>query len=271
MKFVTNVVRLSPLLVALLFSVSAFAAPKTLRLGVTAKSAEEKDKNFGPLIAHLAKSTEAKFEVAAYPTYEALYDAFKKRQVDLALVGAVKYVEAKHEVGAIPVVSEGGLVRTVIVAAKSSPLKRATELKGKRFAFGYADSTSTHLMPLLLLSKNHVKQTDLGRSSFVGTDQQKIVDAVVAGQADAGGIIESVYQRNRDKLKVLEFSAPFPGGPIIAQKGTDAATIDKVRKLFLAFKAPGAPRFAAGSVAVKDADFNQIRFLCKVLFGKTYV
>lgn len=254
-----------------LFTVSAFAAPRTVRLGVTSKTPAETEQNFGTLIKYLATSPDLKFDVSAYPTYEALYDAFKQNKVDLALVGAVKYVEAHHEIGAIPVVSEGGMIRTVIVVPKASPIKTAAELKGKRFAFGYQDSTSTHLFPLLLLSKNHIKENDLGSASFAGHDQQKLVDNLLAGQADATAVVESVYRRNQAKLRVLEASAPFPGGPVIAHKNADPSLVAAVQKLFVGFKNPGGVRFMDGSIPIKDADFNQVRFLCKVLYGKSYI
>jgi phosphonate transport system substrate-binding protein len=256
---------------ALSLAVTAFAAPPTVRLGLSSKNAEETQKNFGTLMKYLASATDVKYEVSTYPTYEALYDAFKQQKVDIALVGAVKYVEAHHELGAIPIISEGGMIRSVIVVPKNSPLKTAAELKGKRFAFGYKDSTSTHLFPLLLLSKNHIKEADLGSAQFIGPDQQKLVEALLTGKADATAIVESVYKQHKEKLRVLEASAPFPGGPLMARKNTDPKVVEAVRRTFLAFKDATGPRFISGSIAVKDSDFNQVRFLCKVLYGKTYV
>ena len=206
-----------------------------------------------------------------YPSYDALYDAFKASEVDLALVGAVKYAEAHYETGAIPIISEGGMIRSMIVVKPDSPIKDLKDLAGKTFAMGYEGSTSTHLMPLLLLSKNLVKESDLGKVEFVGSDQEKIVDRVLSGGADAAGVVESVFEEHKNELRAVETSDPFPGSPLIAHKDANPTLIEAVRKLFLSYKPVEGQRFAKGAIAVTNADFNQIRFLCKVVLGKSYI
>ena len=246
-------------------------AKQKLSLALTGKSRAEVDKTFAGIIAHINSSPEFEFEITSYPTYEESYAALKSKKVDLMLVGAVLYVEARQETGVVPIVAEGSAVRSMIVVKKDSPIKSAKELKGKSFAFGYDGSTSTHLIPLLLLSKNLVKQPDLGKIQFIGADQDKIVAKVLSGEVDAGGIVESIFEKHKDKVRALETSDPFPGGPLVARKEMQAATIDALRKLFTSYKPIPGERFSKGATAVKDADFNQVRFLCKVVLGKTYV
>jgi phosphonate transport system substrate-binding protein len=248
----------------------AAAEPPRVSIGVTAKNAEAAEKDFAGIFKHLRNATEVKFDIQVFTTYEALYDAFKSKKLDSALVGAVKYAQAHHETGAIPIISEGGPVRAMIVVARSSPLKSAAQLKGKRFGFGYRDSTSTHLIPLLLLSKNQVREPDL-KAEFIGTDQEKIVARLLAGETDAVGVVEPVYRRYADKLRVLEQSDPFPGSPLIVQKTANKAMVEAVRKVFLSYKPGEGTRFLGGATKVDDTNFNQIRFLCRVLYGKTYV
>jgi len=124
---------------------------------------------------------------------------------------------------------------------------------------------------LLLLSKNLGKQTDLGKAQFIGADQDKLIGRVISGEFDAGGVVESVFERFKDKVRVIEQSDPFPGGPLIARKETPAAMVEALRKLFTSYKPIPGERFGKGATAVKDADFNQVRFLCKVVLGKNYV
>jgi phosphonate transport system substrate-binding protein len=254
----------------LLLPLVAAAEPPKVSVGVTAKSAEAAEKDFEGIFKHLRSSTDVKFDIQVFSTYEALYEAFKAKKLDSALVGAVKYAQAHHETGAVPILSEGGPVRAMIVVAKESPITSASQLKGKRFGFGYPDSTSTHLMPLLLLSKNQVREADL-KGQFLGTDQEKIVATLLAGGIDAAGVVEPVYRRFAAKLRVLEQSDPFPGSPLIVQKTAKPAMIAAVQKVFIAYKAAGGTRFVAGATKVDDSKFNQIRFLCRVLYGKTYV
>ena len=255
---------------------SALAAPRKLTLGITeGKTPGSALKEHEAFIRHLRTAPAFAFDVRVFPTYDALYAAFKARQLDLAAIGPVKYVQARFETGAIPVVAEGSMQKSVLVVRADSPLKRVAELKGKTFAFGYQDSTSTHLMPLLVLSKHHIKEKDLAKALFVGTQQEKIIDAVASGQAHAGAVAESVFEANKGKVRLLEYSEAFPGQPIVAQKTLDAATLQRLKAHLLAYK-PKTPaeqkqRFGRGVTSVTDTDYNKIRFLVKVVLKRTYV
>jgi phosphonate transport system substrate-binding protein len=246
-------------------------AKQKLSLAFTGKSRAEVDKSFAGMIAHLQASPDFEFEISSYPSYEESYAALKAKKVDLVVIGAVLYVEAHHESGAVPIVAEGSAVRSMIVVKKDSPIKSVRELKGKSFAFGYDGSTSTHLIPLLLMSKSLVKQADLGKTQFVGADQEKIVAKVLSGEVDACGLVENVFEKYKDKLRALDTSDPFPGGPLVARKEMPAATIEALRKLFTSYKPVPGERFSKGATVAKDSDFNQVRFLCKVVLGKNYV
>lgn len=258
-------------LVVLLFPSVADAGDKqSVRLGLTEKK-ENLQSSFGGILKHLETSGEYTFVVSTFNDYESLYEAFKAGKVDLALVGAVKYAEAHYETGAIPIIAEGGMTRSMVIVRNDSSIKEVKSLTGRTFAMGYEGSTSTHLMPLLLLSKSLVKESDLARVAFIGADQDKIVDEVLSGRADAAGIVESVFEKYKDRVRALETSDPFPGGPLIAGKNADPKMIEAVRKLFLSYRPVAGQRFAGGAIAVTNADFNQIRFLCKVVLGKSYV
>ena len=129
------------------------ASARTLTIataeGSTAGSAA---KELAGVLAHLNSSSDLKYTLKTYPTYDATYEAFKRGEAELMLVGSVKYVQAHSELGAVPVVvEEPRWQESVVIVPKSSPLKSVAELKGKKFAFGYDDSTTTHLLPLLLL------------------------------------------------------------------------------------------------------------------------
>lgn len=257
-------------LALVLISSPAVADKVTVRVGLTTDKGNLQA-SFGGIINHLQTSDEYSFVVTTYDSYDTLYDAFKGKKVDLALVGAVKYAEAHFETKAVPIIAEGGMTRSMIVVRNDSPIRDVKSLAGKTFAMGYEGSTSTHLMPLLLMSKHRIKETDLGKVEFVGANQDEIVDRVLSGKVDAASIVESVFDRFKDRLRAVETSDPFPGGPLIAHKDADPKLIEAVRKLFLSYKPVPGQRFSGGAIAVTNADFNQIRFLCKVVLGKSYV
>lgn len=225
------------------------------------------------IVKHLNTSTKIHVQAREYSDDDSLYEALRAGKVDVAFLGAVRYVQGHHEFGATPIVADGKASRSVIVAPKSSPLKTMKDLKGKRLAFGYENSTTTYLVPLLLLSKNGMQESDV-KGSFAGHDPQALVERTLAGEFDACAISEVLLAANQAKLKVLDRSEPFPAPPVVARKGFSKTAAAEVTRLLLTYKAPaGSPnqRFATGAAPVTDADYNRIRFLCKVVLKKTYL
>ena len=258
-------------MVRFLFALSLFAsvfahAAEPVILGYSGREVAD-------IVRHLNASSKIHVQPREYADDDALYDALRAGKVDVAFLGAVRYVQGHHEFGATPVVADGKASRTVIVAPASSKLKNVKELKGKRLAFGYENSTTTYLIPLLLLSKNGMQESDV-KGTFAGHQPQELVDRMLAGQFDACAVSEITLEANKSKLKVLERSEPFPAPPLVARKGVSATAIAEMQRLLATYKAPaGSPnqRFATGAAPVTDADYTRIRFLCKVVFKKTYL
>lgn len=229
-------------------------------------------REMGPVIDHLNASPEITVEVKVYPNHDLLVQALQDHKIDLAFVGAVKYVEVHQELGAIPLVQEGTAVRSYIAVPPDSPVRKVEDLKGKRFAFGYEDSTTTHLIPVLLLSKHGVKEKDL-KVTFAGHQPQKTIDEMLEGKFDAAAVSDFFYARNKSRIRVVEESDEFAGPPIIARRDLPVPIQNEVKRLFLSYKAPAeavSDHFGHGATAVSDAEYNRIRFLLKVVFDKTY-
>ena len=225
------------------------------------------------VVKHLNSSGKLAVQVRELDHDDALYEALREGKVDIAFLGAVRYVQAHHEFGAVPVVADGKASRAVITVPPASKLASVKDLKGKRVAFGYENSTTTYLIPLLLLSKHGMQESDV-KGSFAGHMPQLLVDRMLAGEFDACAVSETTLAANKAKLKVLERSEPFAGPPLVARKAVSAAAIAEIRRLMATYKAPaGSPnqRFFDGAVAVNDADYNRIRFLCKVVLKKSYL
>jgi len=262
------------LAIALLFFAAA-PAPQTVVIataeGRTAGAAASELRGF---LAHLNSQKDIRYTVQTYPSYDLAYDAFRNRKADLMLVGSVKYVQAHHEIGAIPVVvEEPKWQESALVVPAGSPIKTVDQLKGKNVAFGYEGSTTTDLLPRLLLSKHHMTVADLKKVEYSGPQQELIVKAVTSGAVDAGALTTTVFNLHKDTLRALDVSERVPGGTVVAHKDINPATLQKIRGGMISYKpAEGAARerFGHGASVAEDADYNKVRFLCKVLFGKTY-
>jgi len=250
----------------LLFTLPA-SAKDTLVLGVNEGGGE-----MAGIVAHVNTSPDIALKLRVFPNHDALYAAFRAKEIDLAFMGAVKYVEAHDAIGAIPIVAEGHATTSAIAVTPKSPITKVEELRGKRFAFGYADSTTTHLIPLLTLSKHGLKEADV-KGSFVGHQPQKIVDELVAGRYDAAAVSDYTYAQNKSKLRLLDQSDPYPGPPIVVRQDLNAKLRDEVQRMLASYKPQPdqmTQHFAKGAVPTTNENYNRIRFLCKVLFNKTY-
>lgn len=261
---VRRMVRLLPLLLLLL--TAAVRAAEPVILGYSGR-------DVAAVVRHLNSSGRLAVQAREFAHDDALHDALRDGKVDAAFLGAVRYVQAHHEFGAVPIVADGQASRAVIVAPASSPLASVKELKGKRVAFGYENSTTTYLIPLLLLSKHGLQAEDV-KGTFAGHMPQALVDRTLAGEFDACAVSETTLNANKAKLKVLERSEPFAGPPLVARKNFSQTAMAEIRRLMATYKAPaGSPnqRFFDGAVVVDDPDYNRIRFLCKVVLKKSYL
>ena len=260
-----------------LLSVSVTAAPaakQTIRIGVAeGKGKQTAADSFGPFLKQMnAASSAYTFQMVVFDDGEKQYQALKDGKVELAFLGPATYVKAHYEFKAEPVVAEAGDLRSMIVVAKNSPVKTVEELRGKSIALGYEGSTTTHLLPMLLLSKHHLKSADLGRVVFVGDQTRKLIEAVTGGTAAAAGVSENLYHANQSILRVLDTSESLPGAALTANPKLGAKTIGELRALFVKYvPSPDTQRFTKGAVAATDATYNRVRFLCKVVLGKMYI
>jgi phosphonate transport system substrate-binding protein len=264
---------------ALLLSLTSLdAAPpapgrKTLKVGVAeGKGKQTATDSFAPFLEQMNKSPKYAFEMVVFADGEKQYAALRDGKVDLAFLGPAPYVKARYEFKAEPVVAEAGELRSMLVVKKGSPIQSVEARRGKTLVLGYEGSTTTHLLPMLLLSKHQIKKEDLERVTFVGDQTKKIVQAILDGTAVAGGISETLYAANKDKLRVLETSEGLPGALMVAHPKVGVNVVQDLRVLFVRYvPAATSPRFPKGAVAVTDETYNRVRFLYKVVLGRMYL
>lgn len=258
-------------LIVISFAIPA-EAKEVVTIGTMSRTQQGADLFFKEWIAHLNADKRFEFRLVAFQKHDDLYAALQKKKVAFAFVGPVLYAQARHELGVIPLLSDGRTIRSVIVVPKASAIKSVGQLKGKRFGFGYEQSTTTHLLPRLLLSKGRVQPEDLASSTFAGSRQQMIIENLLAGKFDAAGVADGTVKRYADQLRVLDSSKPFPGSALVVQKHVPAPLRNYVLQRTRSYKSPnGRGAFSRGSQTISDTDFNEIRFLCKVVLKKDYL
>lgn len=268
-------------LAALLSGLSARGDDRPLvRIGLQEKPGPVR--SFEPLAAHLAKSATFRFEIVPFAGFDELETAFAKRRVDLAYLGALKYVQLRTTKGIVPVMADGAPAKSIIAVPIASPLKRLEQLRGRTLALAYEGSTTGHIVPLLLLARAGLDAASLTRSrqaagpgnlfwEFVGS-HEKAAEVVISGEYTAAAMVENVFEKNRDKLRALGSSQPLPGAVLAGQSDIAPALLEELRALLAAYHPPEGAKshaFAHGARLVTDSDYDEVRAAVKSVLAPT--
>lgn len=178
------------------------------------------------LVDYLSETTGERWELAITLHYDDTVRSLCAGELDVAYLGPFTYLRAEAACGARPVVrlnTAGSPTYTsLIMVRKDSPFKTVGDLRGGVFAFGSPLSTSSHLVPRLMLRDAGLRVgTDIVCSYFGHHD--RAARAVLLGEADACGVRDIVGERFTDRgLRVLARSSPIPNFPLVVTPGAPA-------------------------------------------------
>jgi phosphonate transport system substrate-binding protein len=274
--------KLLTFIAALAFTASAHAAPdadpQTLKVALLPdENASTVIKNNQGLKDYLEAQLGKKVELIVTTDYSSMIEAMRHGRLDLAYFGPLSYVLARQKSEIEPFaalkVKGSTTYQSVVIANISSGVKTIGDIKGKNMAYGDKVSTSSHLIPKSVLAE---KGLDAGRDyqeHFVGS-HDAVALAVQNGHAQAGGlsrpIFESLVERKMvslDKVKVLEYSKPFPQYPWTLRSNLKPELKDKIRSAFLNLKDPAVLKAfkADGFDAITDQQYDVVRNLGHLL------
>ena len=193
-----------------------------------------------PLVARLEKATGQKVSLTIPRNYAAVVEALVQGQVDLAHLGGFTFVQANRRAGAIPVVQRENdrEFHSKFITTRDD-VRRLTDLKGKRFAFGDVNSTSGHLMPAYYMRLEGVAPVVIDHAIFTGGHDATAL-AVAEGRVDAGALDEGVWERlvrdgkvDSKKVRVFWTTPPFCDEVWVVRKSLDLALTRKLAEAFL--------------------------------------
>lgn len=266
-------------LAASAMAVAGTENPKVLRTALLPdENAATLIKNNAGLKAYLEAATGKEIELIVTTDYSSMIEAMRRGRIELAYFGPLSYVLAKSkadiEAFAVQVSKGKPTYQGVIVANTAAGINSLADIKGKTVAFGDQASTSSHLIPKMILKKEAGLTAGQDYSEqFVGA-HDAVAMAVQNGRAQAGGlsrpIFESLVKRgiiDPQKVKVLQTSSDYPNYPWTMQSNLDPALKEKIRVAFLALKDPAVLKHlkADGFAAATDADYDVIRDLGTIL------
>ncbi len=229
-------------------------------------------RKFDPIVRHLAKTLEGdlarptKIRLRIFKTYDQGIDAMVAGSVDFARFGPASYILAKGRnpgVRLLAMEERKGKHRFngVFVVAADSPVRTLGELRGRRIAFGNANSTIGHYLARAELVKAGLKAGDLAGFAFLGR-HDKVFKAVALGDFDAGALKETTFERNNkdDMLRVLHRFENVTK-PWLARGGLDRGVHQALCNNLLALRDPTLLENLKvdGFAPATDADYAFVR------------
>ncbi|KIC10983.1 phosphonate ABC transporter substrate-binding protein [Leisingera sp. ANG-M1] len=183
-------------------------------------------------------SQELQVPVTGFVTFDhaAAVEALRNGDADISFMGALPFVLAEDQIGAVPLLSEvyrgqPSYAGRVFVR-KDSGIETLADLQGRDIAFADPVSESGYLYPLDLFVREGLvadagdADRFFGQKFFAGGYQQAM-QAMANGLVDAAGASQyaDLYltPEQQAEIRVLGESEQIPSHAIIARPGLDAA------------------------------------------------
>ncbi len=247
-----------------------------LRFGFDLRAGPVEDaRQYLPFLAYLEKATGYRFALHLTSSGGELFRELGEGVVDLAAVGAVSYIKAHDEFGAVPLVRglnrDGkATYRSLIITASDSRLASIADLRGKRLALGSVDSTQGHIIPRISLLEQGLQLEDLARYQFTGS-HRNCAKALLSGRFEACAIQDTMGHAlaAARQVRVLFVSKEYPSSGIAASPKLRPEVLGRLRQALLDFDPKGRERDSLynwdntempnGFIAARDGDYRDLR------------
>ncbi len=235
-------------------------------------------RRFARLADFIARELGQPVTVRIGGSYAEQIDAIGRDQVDIAFLGPSGYVKLLDRFGPKPLLARCEVdhqpnLSGVIAVPISSPLAALAELRGRRFAFGYPESTTGYFVPLFMMVRSGVAPKDLGEYRFLGS-QPNVALALLAGDYDAGAMRRDVFEEYAPKgLRILRVMPPTPDHVFVTRGNFPPSRVTRLRsalltldrtaegRLVLADLQPGLTRL----IAAAEADYQGLRDMMRAV------
>lgn len=200
-----------------------------------------------PFMDHVSKGLGVPVELNITTSYAALVEAQRSQFVTVGYYGALAFLFAEQQVGAVPIAvdSPDGVNPTgyhaLILAGKDSPVKTIQDVRGQDFTFVDPGSTSGYLFPSVMLIEEGIDPKTGIKARFAGNHANSIL-AIAKGQVPCGAtnnLSVNTAMRNgvitEGDLVVIKESDPIPNGPYAVSPDFDPVAKAKLLEVMTAF------------------------------------
>jgi methyl-accepting chemotaxis protein len=239
---------------------------------VPLESPAEMYNRFIPLTDYLSKKMNKKVELFVAMDFAEAINSIGEGITNISYLTPTTYIAAKDKFN-IQVIAkalnEGKPYHySVIVARDGGNINTLEDIRGRSFAFGDKNSTSSYLVPLAMLQEAGIQLKDLDISVHLG-HHDDVARAVVYGEFDAGGLMASVAEKFKNKrLKIISTSIKIPEFNICVNQNVPETEKQLIKQFLLELNDKSAehreiihsinPRYT-GFVESVDSDYDDIR------------
>lgn len=236
------------------------------------------NKKFNALVATLNEKLSTDYIIMVGKDYPESIADLGTGKTQIAYQTPTTYIEGKHKYGIrlLGYFAKNGspTYKSAIVVSKNSGIRSVADLKGKRFAFGSEKSTGSTLVPMSMLAEAGIALKDLAHYAYLG-GHDVVANAVLKGEYDAGGMMESVVDEFSDKgIVALKISEPIPQFPICITRDMDPELEQKLKNALLNMTETSPIKAIdkgyTGFLEAKDSDFDGVRAMVKRLYHVEY-
>ncbi len=238
-------------------------------------------RNFLPLKKYLEQQLSRKIKLKVAENYQEAIQSIGTGEAHLAYLDPSAYCEAKSRYKIVPlakaVLSNASTYKSAIVARKDSSIHKIIDAKGKKLAFGNKSSSSSYLIPAVMLKEVGLSIEDFQSVDFL-ENEDRIALSVLAKKHEIGGVSEHVALKYiNDGLKIIKTSEAIPQFSVIANSRLPEDLLSKTRAALLSINRDKTPDLLKvledinGFAAVVDRDFDVVRVMIRNLTGKNYL
>jgi len=235
-------------------------------------------KQFTPLADYLSQELNKKIIIRISKDHVDHMKTVGNDETDIAYLGPASYVKIVAAYGKKPLIARleingSPMLKGVIMTSSSSTVRSLKDLRGKRFAFGYPDSTMSHLIPLYMLQREGIQAEDLARYAFL-RDQHNVALGVLMGDFDAGAVNAGVFNKYKSRgLRELARTPEVSEHLFVARDSLPDETIYALRTALLKIKdmkkgealLSSLKKGMTAFVSASDSDYDNLRKLLQKL------
>lgn len=252
--------------------------PDRIRFGLVGFwGTKEATEAFSGVAEFLRSQTGLDVELVNCNTYDELVDLLATEGLEVALLPPFAYVKAKARIPCLrllrTMVNAGAVhYSSYLIVRADSPVTRVEDLKGRSIAFVEPSSASGYLFPSAFLARKGFNiPTDFRKVSFLG-GHEKVIEAVIKGEADAGATFQGALKRARAigldtaSLRVLAIVGRIPADALVASPSLHKEVLARLEAAFdrLNTTIPEGRRALSrlditGFVATEDSFYDEVR------------